>query len=130
MDASQTTEDEVGEFGELDTFDLLAAYLHARHGEDALREVFSLIGCHREQLEETAEVLEQRGLDAVASIMREFAAEARSGIEANPYDPDSINGRCWAQSWLQKRWVESGEMEKSLRAQKARKNPKAKPYRH
>ena len=131
MDNPQTVDDDdAGEFAALDTFDLIAAYLHARHGEQALRETFALIDLHREQLEEAAEVLEQRGLDAVASIMREIAAEARSGIEDNPYDPDSINGRYWVQSWLRKRWVESGQMEKCLRAQKAKTVPKPSLRRH
>jgi hypothetical protein len=124
------TDDEPNEFAALESFDMIAAFLHQKYGEAMLREAFALIGCHREQLEKAAEVLEQRGLDAVASIMREIAAEAPSGIEANPYDPDSINGRCWRWSWWQKQRQASGEIEEHLRRQKPRYSTKPSIRRH
>jgi hypothetical protein len=119
------------EFAALDTFDLLAAFLYAKYGEDALRETFPTTGnFYREPFERAADILAAKGLPHVANVMADIAAQCPSEIESNPYDPDSFNGRYWARNWLQKQWQGSPEFEKHLRAQKPKNTPKPKPYRH
>jgi hypothetical protein len=130
MDNPQATDEEPNEFSALTSFDMLAAFLHAKYGEQALRESFGLIDCHREQLERAADILAARGLSRVADIVADIAAECPSELESNPYPPDSFNGRYWAQRWLQKQWQSSPEFEKHLRAQPPRNNTKPKSYRH
>jgi hypothetical protein len=124
------TDDEPNEFAALDTFDLLAAFVCQKYGEQALRETFPTADFYREPLEKAADVLAAKGLTHVANVMADIASGCPSELTANPYDPDSVNGRYWTQSWLRKRWVESGQMEKSLRAQKAKTIPKPSLRRH
>ena len=102
MDNPQATEDEPNEFSALTSLDLLAAFLHAKYGEEALREAFSLVELHREQLVKAADILDSKGLAHVADILADIAASRPSEIESNPYPPDSLNGRCWAWSWSQR----------------------------
>jgi hypothetical protein len=106
--------------------------IHAEHGPAVLREVLGMLEIGREDLEDCAAALEVAGKPSIAAIVREIAAKAPSGIDLdNPYDEsDSTNWRYWRQSWARNRWVRSGEMEKSLRAQKPRNAIKPKPHRH
>jgi hypothetical protein len=94
--------------------------IHAEHGPEALREVLLMVEIGREDLEDCAAALEAAGKPSIAAIVREIAAEARSGIDVDdPYEPGSLNSRFWRHSWRRKRWVASGEMEKSLRQRQA-----------
>jgi hypothetical protein len=131
MDPQTQTDEEPNEFSALETLDALAAFLHQKYGEQALREVFAMFEeLYREPLEKTAEVLNARGLSHVANVMADIAASCPSEIESNPYPPDSFNGRYWAQRWLQKQWQSSPEFEKHLRAQKSKNTPKPSLRRH
>jgi hypothetical protein len=78
--------EDTGEFAVFDSFDALAAYLHHRYGEAALREVFGMLveDLPRESFEDTATELENRGLDKPAAILRELAESATSEIERVP----------------------------------------------
>jgi hypothetical protein len=95
-------EDDAGEFAALRSFDAIAAYLFKKHGPDSVRANFHWVGGFTsEALTEAAEALEQRGLDQVAKVMHDLAAEYPSGIDLNPYDPkDRCNWLVWNQSWL------------------------------
>jgi hypothetical protein len=116
MNNHQVADDDAGEFSALDSLDLIAAYLHAKHGEEALRGAFALCDCDREELEQAADVLDAKGLSHVADIMFDIASQCRSGIEANPYPPDSFNGRYWRANWIRKH----PEREERLRRRKPR----------
>jgi hypothetical protein len=99
----QTDDDAPNEFSALDSLDLLAAFLHAKYGEQALREAFSLVDdLHHEQLMEAADILDSRGLSHVADILADMAASRPSEYDAGcPYS-DPINRRYWQQNWLRK----------------------------
>jgi hypothetical protein len=115
-------DDEPNEFSALDTMDLLAAFLHAKYGEQALRQVLSqLPDLYREPLEDTAGILAAKGLSHVANIVADIAAGLPSEITACPYETGSINARYWCWSWNHKRRQASGEIGKSLRQQAAAK---------
>jgi hypothetical protein len=118
----QSTEDDAGEFAALGSFDLIAAFLHAKYGEQTLREAFSLVDCYREHLEQAAEILDAKGLSHVADIMFDIAAQSRSEIEACPYAPGSTNWSAWRTNWITRRRIATGEVEASLRARKSRKH--------
>jgi hypothetical protein len=120
----QTADEEPNEFSVLDSTDLLAAFLHAKYGEDALREVFIRVEFYREPLEKAADVLAAKGLSRVADIVADIAAGCPSEIESNPYEEGPLNWSEWRRIWRRKRWVESGEMEKSLRVQSPRNGPR------
>ena len=92
--------------------------VHAEHGPEVLREALALVEFGREDLEECAAALEAAGKPSIAAIVLEIAAEAPSGIEFCPYDPDSTNGRYWRWSWLRKRREATGEIEEALRRRK------------
>ena len=87
-------DDEPNEFSALDSLDLLAAFLHAKYGEEALREAFAQIDdLPRESLEQAAEVLAAKGLSHVAGILADMAASRPSEYDAGcPYS-DPINRR-------------------------------------
>jgi hypothetical protein len=103
--------DDPGEFAALKTHDALAAFLFAKHGEAMLREVFRTDGTFPcESLENAAAELEARGLDQVAAVMQDIASRCPSGIELNPYAPESTNWRCWRESWIRKRREQTGEL--------------------
>jgi hypothetical protein len=96
--------------------------VHAEHGPEVLREALLVVELGREDLQDCAAALEAAGKPSIAAIVREIAAEARSGLDLyDPYEEGSINSRFWRHSWLRKRWVASGEMEKSLRQRQARR---------
>src|SRR5262249_14479128 len=121
--------DDVGEFAALTTLHMLAAFLFAKHGEDFLRQALAPdpdpepneagIG-PREHLENAAEQLEARGLDHVAAILRDLAEDAISGLDLPP-SHWSDNAEIWRTKWLLRRKVESGELERELRRNHARK---------
>ena len=122
MNNPQATEDEVNEFSALDTLDLLAAFLHAKYGEEALREAFALVDdLYRESLEDAAQVLAAKCLGNVASVVADIAASRPSEITACPYPDGSINARSWRWSWNHKRRRATGEIGKGLRQQAAAK---------
>src|SRR5215471_12088594 len=109
---SQPDED-TGEFAVFDSFDALAAYLHHRYGEAALREVFGMLmgDLPRESFEDTAAELENRGLDKPAGILRELAESATSEIERVPdyvVNAGESFVDSWRIRWLQKREIKLG----------------------
>lgn len=114
---SPATDDDAGEFAALRTLDVLAAFLHQKYGEEALRQCFSVADNDRESLEDAAGILADKGLDRVAEIMLDIAAQCRSEIESNPYDPDdgTRNWSEWRRSWLLHRRLKTGELERDLR---------------
>src|SRR5262249_20621653 len=125
--------DDVGEFAALTTLHMLAAFLFAKHGEDFLRQALAPdpdpepneagIG-PREHLENAAEELEARGLDHVAAILRDLAQTAIRGIDLLPdyYVNDGARGvENWRAKWLLRRKVESGELERKLRREYAKR---------
>jgi hypothetical protein len=100
----QTADDnDAGEFAALTSLDLLAAYLHARYGEKALRQAFAMVDdLYHEQLMEAADTLDAKGLGHVGDIMADIAASRPSEYDAGcPYS-DPINRRYWQQNWLRK----------------------------
>jgi hypothetical protein len=135
--------DDAGEFAALNGHDQLAAFLFQKYGEAMLREVFKADGTFaREGLEDAAEELETRGLDQVAAVMRDIAAQCPSGFDIdNPFEDDRASGGHnwleWRRMWLFKRRERTGELRKVLlrhRAQKQRqtqaKQAKASHTRH
>jgi hypothetical protein len=114
-------DDEPNEFAALDSFDLLAAFLHAKYGEQALRQVFAQVGCHREQLEQAADILDAKGLSHVANIVADIAAECPSEIESCPYDPGTVNARYWRENWLRKHQETPAERLERMKRQAAGK---------
>jgi hypothetical protein len=119
---SPQPDDEPNEFSALTTLDMLAAFLHAKYGEETLREAFAQIDdLPRESLEQAAEVLAAKGLSHVADILAAMASERPSELESNPYPADSLNGRCWAWSRNHRRRQASGEIGKGLRRQASQK---------
>jgi len=114
-----STEDDCGEFAIFDSLDALAAYLHHRYGEEALREVFEALQETREGLEDITAELEQRGLDAPAAVLRDLAHQAISGIELVPdyvvrAGPNFVD--FWQMRWLQRRKMKLGLWDKEQRA--------------
>jgi hypothetical protein len=105
--------------------------IHAEHGPGVLREVLGMLRIGREDLQDCAAKLEIAGKPSIAKLVLEVASKAPSGIDLyDPYEKGSVNSEFWRHSWLRKRWVASGMMAKSLRAQKPRNTIKPKPYRH
>jgi hypothetical protein len=105
--------------------------IHVEHGPAVLREVLGMLELGREDLEDCAAKLEIAGKPSIAAIVLEVATEAPSGIDLDdPYEPGSVNSYAWRRSWTVKRWVDSGGMERSLRAQNPRNTIKPKPHRH
>jgi hypothetical protein len=65
-------------------------------------------GFAREDFEEAIKALEERGLDQVAKVMRDLAAEYPSGLDLNPYDPkDRNNWLMWRRSWFNRRRMDT-----------------------
>jgi len=124
MDNPQT-ENDAGEFAALDSFDLIAAFLHQKYGESALRQSFSAVDCHREQLEEAATVLKGKGLSQVAEIMLDIAAQCPSEIEFNRYEEGTLNWRYWRENWLRKHQRAAKALKPNPRRPKRRNPPKA-----
>ena len=112
-------DDDAGEFALLTSLDLLAAYLHARYGEDALRQAFAMVDdLHHEQLMEAADILDAKGLAHVADIVADIAASRPSEFDAGcPYS-DPINRRYWQQNWLRKHRESPAERVQRMRRQK------------
>ena len=124
MNPQIADEDDAGEYAALRSYDLLAAYIFKKHGADSVRTLFHQIGGFAcEDFEQAIETLEQRGLSDVAEVLREVASEYPSGITFNPYDPeDRCNWLIWQRSWLNRRRMVTGEVERSLRQRKRRKH--------
>jgi hypothetical protein len=121
MDNPQT-ENDSGEFAALGSFDLIAAFLHQKYGEKALRESFARVECHREQLEEAATVLKGKGLDQVAEIVFDIAAQRPSEFDvSNPYESGSTNWRYWRENWVRKHHQQSPEFKRQLWRRHSRK---------
>ena len=131
--------DDAGEFAAFHgRNDMLAAYLFAKHGGEAmLREVFRTDGTFaRESLEDIAVELEGRKLLEPAKIMRDIAAECESGLTlhnpfvegetyvgANGVEYPNHNWSEWRRYWLLHRRERTGELRKiplQHRAQKQR----------
>jgi|SRR6516225_2150149 hypothetical protein len=125
-------DEDTGEFACFLTLDALAAYLHHKFGEDFLRQALAPdpnpepnelgIG-PKENLENAAEKLEERGLDHVAAILRDLAKDAISGIDLPPDHWVNLGDRgieIWRNKWQTRRKVESGELWRELK----RKRPK------
>jgi hypothetical protein len=125
-------EDDAGEYAALRTLDALAAYLFKKHGADSVRTLFHQVGGFAcEDFEEAIAALEHRGLDEVAPVMRELAAEFPSGRDLNPYHPsDKNNWFHWDRSWLNRRRRVTGEVEASLWAERLRKQRQTQHSRH
>jgi hypothetical protein len=125
-------DDEENEYAALRSYDALAAYIFKKHGADGVRTLFHEVGGFAcEDFEQAIAVLEERGLGEVAEVMRDIAAEYPSGIDLNPYDPnDRCNWVHWRRSWLNRRRVVTGQVEKSLRAQQLRKQPRTQQTQH
>jgi len=120
---SPQPDDEPNEFSALTTLDMLAAFLHAKYGEKALRDAFAMVDdLPRESLEQAADILDSKGLTHVADIVVDIAAGLPSEITACPYEAGSINARYWCWSWNHKRRLATGEIEKGLRRQAAGKH--------
>jgi hypothetical protein len=114
-------DEEPNEFSVLDSTDLLAAFLHAKYGEDALREVFTRVEFYREPLEKAADVLAAKGLAHVADIVADIAASRPSEFDAGcPYS-DPINRRYWQQNWIRKHSETPDERLQRMRRQAAGK---------
>jgi hypothetical protein len=109
------------EFAALKTLDAIAAYLHQRHGEQALRQVLAMGEHSSEFLTDAALELEVRGLDHVAAVLRDVALTCPSEIDANPYEPGSLNWHYRHNSWLRRRRIQTGEVEAHLRQREAQK---------
>jgi len=106
-------DEDCGEFAVFDSFDALAAYLHHRYGEEALREVFTMAVADmpKETFEDTATELENRGLEKPAAILREIAESATSEIERVPdYVVNAGEGfvHSWRLRWIQNRQIKLG----------------------
>src|SRR5262249_23060732 len=125
--------EDTGEFAVFTTLDALAAYVHHKYGEDCLRQLFAPdpdpepnhagIG-PREHLENAAEQLDKRGLGHVAAILHDLAQDAISGIDLPPDHYVNCGERGienWRSKWIQRRKLESGELERELRRDHARK---------
>ena len=120
---SPQPDDEPNEFSALTTLDMLAAFLHAKYGEKALRDAFAMVDdLPRESLEQAADILDSKGLTHVADIVADIAAGLPSEITVCPYEAGSINARYWCWSWNHKRRQATGEIEKGLRRQAAGKH--------
>jgi hypothetical protein len=110
-------DEEPNEFSVLDSTDLLAAFLHAKYGEDALREVFTRVEFYREPLEKAADVLAAKGLAHVADIVADIAASRPSEFDAGcPY-----SDRYWQQNWIRKHSETPDERLQRMRRQAAGK---------
>jgi hypothetical protein len=108
---SPQPDDEPNEFSALTTLDMLAAFLHAKYGEKALRDAFAMV-----------DDLPRELLEQAADIVADIAAGLPSEITACPYEAGSINARYWCWSWNHKRRLATGEIEKGLRRQAAGKH--------
>jgi hypothetical protein len=129
------SEEDTGEFSAFDTLDSLAAYVFHKFGEEALRELLkatfgegdnngSSYG-EREMLEDSASELERRHLHEQAAILREFAVTAHSGIDNVPsYWRDDVDQ--WRRKWLVLRHMETGELDRELRRNQAKRLPQSK----
>lgn len=106
------------------TIEQVAAFVFRDGGETALREAFRQAGeiepNTKESLEQTATALEQRGLNAPATIMRQIAAEAPNEDDLCPYPEPGHNRDYWLHTRRLRRMAKSGESEAKLRC-KARK---------
>lgn len=127
-------EDDCGEFAVFDTLDAIAAYVHHKYGEAALREVFTPFADPnkddlpagfgpRESLEDAAAELEKRGLDKPAAVLRELAETAISGIDKVP--DHMVNAgpqfvEAWRRNWIQRRQIKLGTFDQELRRTIAR----------
>jgi hypothetical protein len=117
---SNPADEDCGEFACFNTFDSLAAYLHHKYGEAALREVFGMLvpDLPKESFDDTATELENRGLDKPAAILRELAESATSEIERVPVyvvnaGPDFVDA--WRIRWIQQREIKLGTFGQKLR---------------
>jgi hypothetical protein len=112
---------------QFNSLDEVVHNIYAERGADMLREVLNLFDdLSREDLEDCAAALEQAGKPSVSAIVMEFAADAPSGIEFNPYSPeDRCNWSEWRRSWLLKRRMQTGELFADLRRYHAQKQQEA-----
>jgi hypothetical protein len=79
------TDDEPNEFSALDTLDLLAAFLHAKYGPEALRQAFAMVDdLPRESLEQAAEILDAKGLNHVGDIVWSIAQQRPQSSKTAP----------------------------------------------
>lgn len=132
---SQPENEDCGEFAVFRDLDALAAYLHHKYGDDALRKVFGQAfdpnnppecaysgGGPKETLEDTATELEKRGLDKPATILRDLAKDAISGIDLVPDYMERAGPQfveAWRRSWLQRRHIHLGTWGQELRRHEA-----------
>ena len=118
------SDEEDNEYAALGSYDALAAYLYKQGGADSVRVHFRHVGGFAsEDFEEAIAALEHRGLDEVAQVLRDVAAEFPSGRDLNPYPPsDKNNWFHWDRSWFNRRRMRIGEVEASLQARKSRKH--------
>jgi hypothetical protein len=125
-------EDDCGEFAVFDSLDAIAAYVHYKRGDEALRQLFTEAFLKEEPerngfgpkefLEDTATELEKRGLDKPAAILRQLAKDAISGIDLVPdymvrAGPGFVDQ--WRENWIQRRHIELGTWGQELRRHEA-----------
>jgi hypothetical protein len=134
---NQLKNEDCGEFAFFDTFDSLAAYCHHKFGEEFLRQVFGRAfdpndppdhaapgTGPKETLEETADKLEERGLDKPAAVLRDLAKHAISGIDLPPhYWLDNVE--MWRSKWIMQRRAASGELWRDLERDRAKRDREA-----
>jgi hypothetical protein len=125
MSPQTADDDDAGEFAPLTSLDLLAAYLHARYGEDALRQVLAMVDdLYHEGLMEAADILDSKGLTHVGDILADIAASRPSEYDVGcPYS-DPTNRRYWQQNWLRKHQETPAERLERMRREAAGKRRK------
>ena len=113
-------------FGAGETF----GFVYHKCGEEGLRELLSVVDSLTcEFLGDAAAELEKAGLSKPAAIVLEIAATKPSGLDVdNPYTDEegSQNWLAWRKNWINRRQVETGELEERLRRENRRKMRKAK----
>jgi hypothetical protein len=122
MSPQTAGDDDAGEFALLTSLDMIAAYLHARYGAEALRQVFAMVDdLYHEHLMEAADVLDSKGLAHVGDIVADIAASRPSEYDAGcPYS-DPINRRYWQQNWLRKHQESPAERLQRMKQEAAAK---------
>jgi hypothetical protein len=115
------------------SFAEICGFIHRKEGENGLRELLAMFNDFTcEFLAEAASELTAAGLSKPATILTALAATTPSELDSgNPYDEDDrLNWSEWRRSWLNRRRVLTGEIERNLRAQRLRKQQQAKHASH
>jgi hypothetical protein len=114
------------------SFAEIAGFIHRKEGEEALRQLLAMFDdLTREFLQDAASELQAAGLSKPAAILTTLAATTPSELDSgNPYEEGGLNWSEWRRSWLNRRRVRTGEVERSLRAHKPHKHRQAQHTRH